>query len=110
MQLVKILIVTLVSLLATSVNAAQFKLADDAPVYWQQRDALSQYLIKTGECLILSRIGDSPSQYPHQVKQLRDKFKDDKTQQYIPLMVYSCMVTGDTLSVGYLPERYLNKL
>ena len=110
MQLVKIITLGFASLLATSVSAAQFKFADDAPVYWQQRDALSQYLIKSGECLVLSRIGDSPSQYPRQVKQLRDKFKDDKTQQYIPLMTYSCMVTGDTLSVGYLPERYLNKL
>lgn len=110
MRLVKILTAGLVSLLPTIVNAAQFKFADDAPVYWQQRDVLSQYLIKSGKCLVLSRIGDSPSQYPHQVKQLRDKFKDNKTQQYIPLMTYSCMVTGDTLSVGYIPERYLNKL
>ena len=110
MRLVKFLIVTLVSLLATSVSAAQFKFADDAPVYWRQRDALSQYLIKSGECLVLSRIGDSPSQYPRQVKQLRDKFRDDKTQQYIPLMTYSCMVTGQPVQVSYIPERYLNKL
>lgn len=109
MRLVK-LFTTLALVFTSTVSAEPFKVMDDAPVYWDQRNALSEYLFKSGECLVLSRIGDSPSQYPRQVKLLRDKFRDDKTRQYIPFMTYSCMVTGYPVQVRYIPERYLNKL
>lgn len=109
MRLVK-LFTTLALLFTSAVSAEPFKITDDAPVYWQQRDELSNYMVKSGQCLVLSRMGDSPSQYPRQVKILRDKFRDDKTRQYIPFMTYSCMVTGYPAQVRYIPERYLNKL
>lgn len=109
MRLVK-LFTTLAVVFASTVSAESFKVMDDTPVYWQQRDELSNYMVKSGECLVLSRMGDSPSQYPRQVKLLRDKFRDDKTRQYIPFMTYSCMVTGYPVQVAYIPERYLNKL
>lgn len=109
MRLVR-LFTTLALVFTSAVSAEPFKIMDDAPVYWDQRNALSDYLLKSGECLVLSRIGDSPSQYPRQVKLLRDKFRDDKTRQYIPFMTYSCMVTGYPVQVRYIPERYLNKL
>lgn len=109
MRLVK-LFTTLALVFTSTVSAESFKTMDDAPVYWEQRDALSQYMVKSGQCLVLSRIGDNPSQYPHQVKLLRDKFRDDKTRQYIPFMTYSCMVTGYPIQVRYIPERYVDKL
>ncbi len=109
MRLVK-LFTTLALVFTSTVSAEQFKVMDDAPVYWNQRNTLSNYLLKSGECLVLSRMGDSPSQYPRQVKLLRDKFRDDKTRLYIPFMTYSCMVTGYPVQVRYIPERYLNKL
>lgn len=109
MRLVK-LFTTLALVFTCTVNAETFKVTDDAPVYYEQREALSQYMVKSGECLVLSRIGDNPSHYPHQVKLLRDKFRDDKTRQYIPFMTYSCMVTGYPVQVSYIPERYLNKM
>lgn len=109
MRLVK-LFATFALIFTCAVSAEPFKVTDDAPVYSQQRDKLSDYLIKSGQCLVLSRIGDSPAQYPRQVKLLRDKFHDNKTRQYIPFMTYSCMVTGYPVQVSYIPERYLNKL
>lgn len=109
MRLVK-LFTTFALVLTTTVSAETFKVMDDAPVYHEQRDALSQYMVKSGQCLVLSRIGDNPSQYPHQVKLLRDKFRDDKTRQYIPFMTYSCMVTGYPVQVNYIPQRYVDKL
>lgn len=104
------LFATLALVFTCTANAETFKVTDDAPVYYEQRDALSQYMVKSGQCLVLSRIGDNASQYPHQVKLLRDKFRDDKTRQYIPFMTYSCMVTGYPVQVNYIPQRYVDKL
>lgn len=109
MRLVKFLVA--VSLAATfSVSATQYKLQDDAPVYFEARDALSQYLVKSGECLVLSRIGDSPSQFPREVGKLLRKFDDDKVRAYVPYMTYSCMVSADPTYAGYIPERYIKKM
>lgn len=104
------LFTTLALVFTCTVNAETFKVTDNAPVYWEHRDTLSEYMVKSGECLVLSRIGDSPSQYSRQVKLLRDKFPDDKTRQYIPFMTYSCMVTGYPVQVSYIPQRYVDKL
>lgn len=109
MRLVKIIVA--VSLAATfSVNATQYKLQDDSPVYWQQRDALAEYMIKSGKCLELSRIGDSPTQYAHQVSIVLKKFSDDKTRMYVPYMTYSCMISGLPTYALYIPEHYVKKM
>lgn len=109
MQLVKFIVA--VSLAVTfNVTAATYKIMDDAPVYWQQRDTLATWMIKSGQCLVLSRIGDSPAQYPHQVSQIMKQFRDDKVQMYIPYMTYSCMVSADPVYAKYIPERYLKKM
>lgn len=100
-----------VSLIATStVYAGQYKLQDDGPVYWQQRDALAQYMTKSGKCVELSRIGDSPTQYAHQVSIVLRKFTDDKVRMYVPYMTYSCMISGDPTYAGYIPEHYVKKM
>lgn len=109
MRLVKFIVA--VSLIVTfSVGATPYKLQDDAPVYYQARDTLSQYMTKSGTCLVLSRIGDSPSQFPHQVNQVMRKFTDDKVRAYIPYMTYSCMISGDPIYAGYIPEDYVKKM
>lgn len=109
MQLVKLFVA--MSLIATfSVSAIPYKIEDDAPVYREARDALSQYMVKSGTCLVLSRIGDSPSQFPYQVGQVMRKFSDDKVRAYIPYMIYSCMISGDPVYAGYIPDRYVKKM
>ena len=109
MRLVKILVT--VSLTATfSVGATQYKLQDDAPVYWQQRDALAEYMTKSGKCLELSRIGDSPTQYAHQVSIVLNKFSDEKTRTYVPYMTYSCMISRLPTYALYIPEHYVKKM
>lgn len=109
MRLVKSLVA--VSLAATStVYATQYKLQDDGPVYWQERDTLVQYMTKSGKCLELSRIGDSPTQYAHQVTQVLRKFSDDKTRMYVPYMTYSCMISGEPTYALYIPEHYVKKM
>lgn len=109
MRLVKIVIAAFAAL-SFSVGAVQYKLQDDAPVYWAERDALNKYVVKSGECLVLSRIGDSPSQYSYQVKQLLSKFKDDHTRAYVPLVTYSCMISGDPSYAFFIPEHYADLL
>lgn len=109
MRLVKIVVA--MSLIATStVSATGYKLQDDAPVYFQARDVLSEYMIKSGECLVLSRIGDSPSQFSHQVTKLLSKFADERVRMYVPYMTYSCMISADPLYAGYIPEEYVKKM
>lgn len=109
MRLVKFIVA--VSLAATfSVSASQYKLQDDAPVYYQARDTLFKYMNKSGKCLELSRIGDNPAQFPYQVGQVMHKFTDDKVRAYIPYMTYSCMISGDPIYAGYIPEDYVKKM
>lgn len=109
MRLVKFLIA--VSLAASfSVCATPYKLQDDAPVYFEARDMLREYMIKSGKCLELSRIGDSPSQYPHQVSQILKRFSSDKVRAYVPYMTYSCMISSDPIYAGYIPEHYAKKM
>lgn len=108
MQLAKIL-VTMSLIVTSAVQATQYKLQDDAPVYFEARDALSQYMVKSGECLVLSRIGDRPSQFSHQVGKLLGKFKDKRVRMYVPYMTYSCMISGDPVYAGYIPEHYAKK-
>jgi len=104
-------ILVAVSLAATfSVGATQYKLQDDGPAYWQQRDTLIQYMKKSGKCVELSRIGDSPTQYAHQVSVVLSKFSDDKTRMYVPYMTYSCMISGEPTYALYIPEHYVKKM
>lgn len=109
MRLVKFMLAVSLTV-TTCVNAASFKIMDDAPVYWQERDALSQHLVKSGKCMVLSRIGDDVTAYAHEVKIIRDETRDDRTREYIPYMTYSCMISGDPLYAGYIPEHYLKML
>jgi hypothetical protein len=109
MRLVKFLVTA--SLAVTfSVSAGQYKLQDNGPVYWQQRDRLVQYMKQTGKCVELSRIGDSPTQYAHQVSIVLSKFADDKVRMYVPYMTYSCMISGEPTYAGYIPEHYVKKM
>jgi len=109
MRLVKLCVA--LSLIATmGVSANPYKLQDDAPVYWQQRDRLSTWMVKSGRCLELSRIGDSPAQYPHQVLSVLRQVKDEKEKLYVPYMTYSCMVSADPVYAGYIPEQYVKKM
>lgn len=109
MQLGKFIVA--MSLIATStVYATEYKLQDDAPVHFEARDTLAQYMVKSGKCLELSRIGDSPAQYPHQVSQVLRQFNNDKVRAYVPYMTYSCMVSADPVYAGYIPERYVKKM
>ena len=109
MRLVKFLVA--VSLAATfSVSAGQYKLQDDGPVFWQQRDTLIQYMKKSGKCVESSRIGDSPTQYAHQVSIVLGKFTDDKVRMYVPYMTYSCMISGEPVYALYIPEHYVKKM
>lgn len=109
MRLVKFLVAA--SLAATfSVCAGQYKLQDDAPVYWQQRERLVQYMKQTGKCVELSRIGDSPTQYAHEVSLVLKQFSDDKVRTYVPYMTYSCMISGEPTYALYIPEHYVKKM
>lgn len=109
MQLVKFIVA--VSLAVTfSVGATQYKLQDDAPVYYEARDTLVQYMTKSGKCQELSRIGDSVSQFPHQVELVMREVNGDKVKMYAPYMTYSCMISGDPIYAGYIPEDYVKKM
>lgn len=108
MRLVKFIVA--VSLATTfSVSATQYKLQDDGPVYWEARDTLSRYMVKSGECLVLYRMGDNPSKFPHLVNKLLAKFTDERVRMYVPYMTYSCMISGDPVYAGYIPDRYVKK-
>lgn len=109
MRLVKFIIA--VSLAATfSVGATQYKLQDDAPVYYDARDTLIQYMNKSGKCEELFRIGDSVSQFPHEVGVVMREAHSDKMKLYVPYMTYSCMISGDPTYAGYIPEEYVKKM
>lgn len=109
MRLVKFIVTALVT--ATfSVSATQYKIMDNGPVYWQQRNTLAEYMRNSGKCVELARIGDSPSQYAHQVSVVLNKFADDKVRMYVPYMTYSCMVSGEPIYALYIPEHYVKKL
>lgn len=109
MRLVKVIVA--MSLIATfSTVASRYKLQDDAPVYFEARDTVIQYLVKSGVCLELSRIGDSPSQFPRETGKVLSRFTDEKARTYVPYMTYSCMVSGEPTYAGYIPERYVKKM
>lgn len=105
MRLVKLLL-----LVSFSVSAGQYKTMDDGPVYWQQRDTLVQYMKKSGKCVELSRIGDSPTQYARQISLVLKQFSDDKVRMYVPYMTYSCMISGEPTYALYIPEHYVKKM
>lgn len=111
MQRVKI-IIALVALLVMSdaVRAERFMLQATAPIAWKQYDTLAERLVKSGECVTLSRYGQSPDQFVHLYMNVLDNFTDSKTRQYVPLMTYSCMISGDPTLGYYIPDHWAKKM
>lgn len=97
-------------LMTGNVNAEHFALQATAPIAWDQYDALSEYMVKSGECVTLSRYGQSPNDFPRLIRDVLSRFDDPKTRQYVPLMTYSCMISGDPTYGYYIPEHWAKKM
>lgn len=109
MRLVKILLIA-VTVLSTNVHAEHFVLQAQGNIAWKQYDALTEHMTTSGECVTLSRYGDSPNDFPHLIRETLQRFDDAKTRQYVPLFVYSCMISGDPLYGYYIPEQWAKKM
>lgn len=111
MRQVKTIIAVLVLVtFVASVKAERFVLQATAPIAWKEYDALAEYLNKSGECAMLSRYGQSPHDFPHLYSVILKRFNDHKTRQYVPLFVYSCMISGDPEYGYYIPSDWVKKM
>lgn len=108
MRLVKLFILLFVVI--TSAHAERFVLQAQGNIAWKEYDALVEYMNKSGECFTLARYGQSPDDFPHLMQSVLKRFDDRKTRQYVPLFVYSCMISGDPLYGYYIPDHWARKL